>query len=109
MSVIYALVQASCLPHEFIKEPGHSESAQPCFSRFSQCLLLVQQLKFSCGPKSIYPIDHDYKRDLCKTVDKTFKLQKRSITRAAQLILNNKKLQLWLSAISKQQDTAIIW
>lgn len=43
--------------------PGSNSSAQPHFQFCSK--------RFPCSPKSIFPSDHHYKRDVRKIVDKT--------------------------------------
>lgn len=46
--------------------PGNNGIAQPT-SNIAHWPLTVLQQKFPCGLKSIFPLDHDYKRDVCKT------------------------------------------
>lgn len=50
---------------------AHDDAAQPCFQSGLMATLGIAAKELPCGPKSIIPIDHHYKRDICKTLDRT--------------------------------------
>lgn len=60
-----------------IRAPDDAD--QPGFQSGLVATLGIAAKELPCGPKSIFAIDHSYKRDICKTVDRTSRIANKVI------------------------------